>query len=129
MLWILQEIPPGDYKQPYGTPDVPMREEKQETVEPQNEVGMQEETVWREKMREKGGYEENNPKMRVQALEQKHKNPDADGTRDLMQQMNVAWHRISGSPLLPACSDRKVSLAYTTVKKASHHNVCAHTSL
>lgn len=111
MIWFLQEIPPGDYKQPYGATGVSMEEERQGTVEPKNEVGLQEDTEWRAEMREKGGYEENNQKMRVETFEQKFKTPDADGTRDLMQQMNTAWHRISGSPLLPACSDRKVSMS------------------
>ncbi|XP_063865202.1 polyamine-transporting ATPase 13A3-like isoform X3 [Scylla paramamosain] len=102
----ISEIPPSDYKQPYEATDNP-KQERQETEESKNEVGMQEDTEWRADMREKGGYEENNQKVRVETFEHKFKNPDADNNQSLMQQMSVAWRHISGSPLLPACSERK----------------------
>ncbi|MPC19642.1 putative cation-transporting ATPase 13A3 [Portunus trituberculatus] len=105
----ISEIPMSDYKQPYEATDNP-KEERQESEEAKNEVGMQEDTEWRAEMREEGGYEENNQKVRIETFEHKFKNPDADNYQSLMQQMSVAWHRISGSPLLPACSERKVTV-------------------
>lgn len=86
-----------------------MQEDRQETVE--NEVGMQEDAECMAEMREKGEREENNQKIGIEACEWKFNNPVGADTQGLMQQMNVAWHRISGSPLLPAGFDRKVSIS------------------
>ena len=111
----MQEVPLSDYKQPYEGADIP-KQERQETEEHKNKVGIQEDTKWRAEMREKGENEENNQKVRVETFEHKFKNPDADNSQGLMEQMSVAWHRISGSPLLPACSERKVSISKQCVE-------------
>lgn len=86
-----------------------MQENRQETVE--NEVGMQEDTQCMAERREKGEHEENNQKIEIEACEWKFNSPAGADTEGLMKQMNVAWHRISGSPLLPAGFDRKVSIS------------------
>lgn len=106
---LFQEIHPDDYKQPYAAIDVPMQEDRQKAVD--TEVGMQEDTDCMTKMREKREHEANNKKIGVEACEWKFDIPIDDDTHGLMQQMNVAWRRISGSPLLPAGFDRKVSIS------------------
>lgn len=113
----------SDYRQPYEATYNPIQE-RQETEEPKIEVGMQEDTEWRAEMREKGGYEEHNQKGRVETFEHKFKNPDADSNQGLMQEMGVAWRRISGSPFLPACSQRKVSTRKQCTKWGSSRPMC-----
>lgn len=81
-----------------------MSENRQKTVE--NEVGMQEDKECMREMREKGEHEENNQKIGIESCEWKFNKPAGADTHGLMQQMNVAWRRISGSPLLPAAYDR-----------------------
>lgn len=87
-----------------------MQENQQEAVE--TEVGMREETKCMPEMRGMGEHEENNEEIGIlEACEWEFNSPIGADTQGLMQQMDVAWHRISGSPLLPASFDRKVSIS------------------
>lgn len=70
---------------------------------------MQENNECMPKMREKGEQEENYQITGIEKCEWKFNKPLGGESQGLMRQMNVAWRRISGSPLLLAGIDRKVS--------------------